>query len=486
MMRRVEELRRQEFVLSRKIVHEEERLAEMETRKGAHAASIENKKVIAKQVQALENQLELANVRLGKSLQDNRRLVEDIGECRRNRAAFDVVYKRTEKQLQVKQLQARKMAQCAEETQIARDKIRMELDNLRVMSDQERFNFSATVVDSSQSLGALRSTLTHSPLTFSSAAEVATMSFLDAEATLKQRRQTAKALWRLGSDKAADKLKLDRLQQYRADAKRISDATQLSLEQFLSVLEEGDDRHFDMFQHVNSLSAEIEKLEEAVAQVRYTLESKRARMRREEVDAARSCQELRELVVKKESMAEDLFDKHDGAKSLLGKLKHSMMGLCNTLRVPGSSLEILTDATVRVLSDKEIVTLFGAAEMRIDELIRRFCQEVDPTEPLFVSLEREGALRGMLEHSVPSSASSSVTKAKDRRKSGRRNAGKSLGVATMLHTGLRSSPVPVAIVPPEIADGATDEFDDDLRPLSRHELQKLHISGKQQYLGGEL
>lgn len=48
------------------------------------------------------------------------------------------------------------------------------------------------------------------------------MSFLDAEATLKQRRQTAKALWRLGSDKAADKLKLDRLQQYRADAKRIS------------------------------------------------------------------------------------------------------------------------------------------------------------------------------------------------------------------------------------------------------------------------
>ena len=168
------------------------------------------------------------------------------------------------------------------------------------------------------------------------------MSFLDAEATLKQRRQTAKALWRLGSDKAADKLKLDRLQQYRADAKRISvrwrggvgrwlaclagvktlspavvplcsilplvtyfprthvsccvcvcvlghvqDATQLSLEQCLSVLEEGDDRHFDMFQHVNSLSAEIEKLEEAVAQVRYTLESKRARMRREEVDAAR-------------------------------------------------------------------------------------------------------------------------------------------------------------------------------------------------------
>lgn len=179
--------------------------------------------------------------------------------------------------------------------------------------------------------------------------------------------------------------------------------------------------------------------------------------------------------------------------------------------------------------------------MRIDELIRRFCQEVDASEPLFVSLEREGALRGMLEHSVPSSASSSgaclrsmviiprcrllhlalplvcpprrraaplrgaclrvpkrsarvcrrgdlcaVTKAKDRRKSVRRNASKSTGAAAMVHTGLRSSPMPVAIVPPEIADGATDEFDDDLRPLSRHELQKLHISGKQQYLGGEL
>ncbi len=79
-----------------------------------------------------------------------------------------------------------------------------------------------------------------------------------------------------------------------------------------------------------------------------------------------------------------------------------------------------------------------------------------------------------------------VAKAKERRKSVRRNASKTTGAATIVHTGLRSSPVPVAIVPPEMADGATDDFDDDLRPLSRHELQKLHLTGKQQYLGGEL
>ena len=43
--------------------------------------------LIAKQISTLENTLELANVKLGRTLLDNRKLIDEIGECRRNRGA---------------------------------------------------------------------------------------------------------------------------------------------------------------------------------------------------------------------------------------------------------------------------------------------------------------------------------------------------------------------------------------------------------------
>ncbi len=47
------------------------------------------------------------------------------------------------------------------------------------------------------------------------------------------------------------------------------------------------------------------------------------------------------------------------------------------------------------------MVLTGSAEKRIDEMVRRFCSEIDPLDPLYVVLEREGALRGMQEHAAP-------------------------------------------------------------------------------------
>ena len=57
------------------------------------------------------------------------------------------MFKRAEKQLQVKQAQARKMAQQVVDTQEARDRVKDQLDHLRLMSDQERESFGVAVGD---------------------------------------------------------------------------------------------------------------------------------------------------------------------------------------------------------------------------------------------------------------------------------------------------------------------------------------------------
>ena len=72
-----------------------------------------------------------------------------------------------------------------------------------------------------QNLGTLRQGLTHSPLVFSSHADIVASTSFDAEPTIKARRLNAKALWRLGADKTADRLRIDRLHQYRSDIRKI-------------------------------------------------------------------------------------------------------------------------------------------------------------------------------------------------------------------------------------------------------------------------
>ena len=70
---------------------------------------------------------------------------------------------------------------------------------------------------------------------------------------------------------------------------------------------------------------------------------------------------------------------------------------CRPLISPADVLLLLTGSTVCA----------GAAEKRIDELIRKYCSEVERSDPLFHALEMEGSLRGMMEHVAPTSASSS-------------------------------------------------------------------------------
>ncbi len=168
----------------------------------------------------------------------------------------------------------------------------------------------------------------------------------------------------------------------------------------------------------------------------------------------------------------------------------------------------------------------GAAEKRIDELIRRFCSEIEHTDALFRSLEKQGALRGMLEHSLPRSAASSgsfhflplrdqcshvseqlftfgfsaslplafllmlpalavhhsriIPVAKVKVKRGKRDSSVRSGLSSFLVPPPTIRPENgqvLSIVPPELGDLGTEDGDDDVRPLSRHEIgvaMKLH------------
>jgi hypothetical protein len=177
----------------------------------------------------------------------------------------------------------------------------------------------------------------------------------------------------------------------------------MDLEAFITFLEEGDDRKFDMFRHVNNMSTEVEKMEAAVSALSHKVGAIRTKQRREDLDATRTCEELQMQVDSKEELAEQLHNKQEVcasgctpvrglrlpgscpprltrspavfrplpnapfsqsqvAKLLLTKLKLAVMSLCNGARAPGSCLELLVESSVRAMADSAISSLFGTLE----------------------------------------------------------------------------------------------------------------------------
>ena len=61
----------------------------------------------------------------------------------------------------------------------------------------------------------------------------------------------------------------------------------MDLETFIAFMEEGDDRKFDMFRHINQLSTEVEKVEASTHALSVKVSTIRSKQRREDTDASR-------------------------------------------------------------------------------------------------------------------------------------------------------------------------------------------------------
>jgi chromosome segregation ATPase len=190
----------------------------------------------------------------------NKDLREGIDNLRRERVVFDGINAKLSGELHEKKKEMAQIIEISNLAYEARDQALNEMSLMRAHADKEQLSFENEWRDLGRLLEQDKR-LKEKAQTSSTAAK----SFEDKDSKKGQ----VKNNWLLARDKASQKASIDRVQSFEEAFLQIKNATGIdNIDELVQTFIDAEDQNFSLFNYVNELNNEIEKLDESIAEVR--------------------------------------------------------------------------------------------------------------------------------------------------------------------------------------------------------------------------
>lgn len=230
---------------------------------GGINASRENNQAIAKQIQILENRLDKALKKYNEALANNKRLRENIDNLRRERLVFDQIYKKLEKELAEKKKEMARIIEISNKAYEARDAAQAEMAALKQQADKEQQEFEQEWKE----LGKMIEQDRKMKDFMKKEREKLSMQEHRGDMTVEQEQSLKKKVlrgnWGIAKDKASIHASMEKVQSYEEAFAKIQAATGISdIDELVTTFINAEDQNFALFNYVNELNSECEKLEE--------------------------------------------------------------------------------------------------------------------------------------------------------------------------------------------------------------------------------
>ena len=426
-MRKIDMERRRVEELDQHLALSEAAIIQQKKAMGGVGAAKENDQLLIKQVRVLENKLDKTLMNFNEAISHNKKLRDEIDVLRRERITFDEVYKKANKELAEKK---REMANVVEITNIAyeaRDQAHNEIAALRAQGDREAAQFDAEwrelgrIIEHDKKMkeADMRNKL-----------KAAELGLALAEGKETAGMNTSKGDWATEAKKGASQLAL-----YEEAFKQIKKATGMTdIDDLVTAFIAAEDQNFSLFNFVNELNKEQEKLEEQAAELRAEIARYQGSGSVEHVQRKRILLDLEKQLVKMDANTQQYEKRFEATQMIFDALKEGVASMYAKLGCDDpSNRELLGDQGV---TEANILSYLGVIEQRSNEILQMYAAATSPEDVTQV-LGATGPL-------TPSGK------------------GKSGGAAG-----------PATIVPPSTAAEEDDDEDSDdgSAPLTREELQ---------------
>lgn len=275
---------------------------EQRQKMGGINASRENNQAIAKQIQILENRLDKALKKYNEALANNKRLRENIDNLRRERLVFDQIYKKLEKELAEKKKEMARIIEISNKAYEARDAAQAEMAALKQQADKEQQEFETEWKELGKMIEQdrkMKDFMKKEREKLSLQEHRGDMT-VEQEQTLK--KKVLRGNWGIAKDKASIHASMEKVrivsfqrpaypptlpcrlrsnlpgspshaphpkprqvQSYEEAFAKIQAATGISdIDELVTTFINAEDQNFALFNYVNELNSECEKLEEQV------------------------------------------------------------------------------------------------------------------------------------------------------------------------------------------------------------------------------
>mmetsp|Transcript_18972 Transcript_18972/g.62413 ORF Transcript_18972/g.62413 Transcript_18972/m.62413 type:complete len:307 (-) Transcript_18972:2125-3045(-) len=226
---------------------------------------------------------------------------ESIDNLRREKQGFDQIYKKLEKDLNEKKNEMQKIIEMSNVAYEVRDKAQQEMAMLKIQADREQASFEAEwkelgkLIEDDRKMKELMRQREKAGIGPNG-------KFEDED---KLRKKIMKGNSSISKDKAAQQAALHKVQSYEEAFAKIQASTGISdIDELVATFIEAEDKNFSLFNYVNELNNEVEKLEEQIADTRMEIEKHRGKGQNNDNQRKQILIDLEDKLAKTEAKAE--------------------------------------------------------------------------------------------------------------------------------------------------------------------------------------
>lgn len=375
--RRIEELDRQ-------IKEMETTILEQRKEMGGVNASRDNNEQVQKQIRRLENRLDKALVKFNEALAHNKSLRATIDNLRRERSVFDGIYKKLERELQEKKTKMAEIIEISNAAYQARDEAQAQMVQLKAQADREQAEFEdkwnqlGNLVAKDQRMraflqlkeGAGKDAAGGAGAGAGADGGAAGSADPAVEEESKLRRRVEKGAVAIKKDRASIHQSMERVREYEEAFARIQSATRISdIDTLVSTFVQAEDHNFALFNHLNDLSSEMERLDESIGEIKAELEKYSGEGSAQDSRRKVIMADLEDQLAKTEAKAAQYEKRHQEAVATVQALKSGIASVYERL---GCSNDMLGSAGV---TESNLLSYLGAIEERTNELLRTYREQ---------------------------------------------------------------------------------------------------------------
>jgi len=438
--RRIEELDKQMDMMQKKIWDQRQKM-------GGINASRENNQAIAKQIQILENRLDKALKRYNEALANNKRLRENIDNLRRERLVFDQIYKKLEKELAEKKKEMARIIEISNKAYEARDAAQAEMSALKSQADKEQQEFEQEWKELGKMIEQDRKMKDFMKKEREKLSQQEHRGDMTVEQEASLKKKVLRGNWGIAKDKASIHASMEKVQSYEEAFAKIQQATGISdIDELVTTFINAEDQNFALFNYVNELNGECEKLEEQIAEIKAEIEKYKGQGLNTDNQRKKILKDLEDRLARTEAKADQYEKKYEAAMKTVNALKGGIQSIFNKIgcNTP-ANMEMLGNEGV---TETNMMQYLGIIEQRTNEILQLYA----------ATQAREGVVDAQ-GNTVP--AVSSI-----------------LGQGPQMPAGRNN----ISIQPPTTTDEAYDSEEDsdeeeEDRPYSRDELKAKTMRG---------
>lgn len=476
--KKIESERRKINNLDRDITEMEYKNLDQRQKMGGVNASKENHQLISKQIKILENRLDKALVKFNESLAANKQLRQQIDTLRRERVVFDGIYKKLERELHEKRKEMAAIIKDSNDAYQARDKAQNEMLALKAEADRDKAQFEeewqklAELLDSDRrererlrlqqlEAGAASAAVPKARRAPAAGGGAAEGSVSLASASIISGPGGAGGNGGQGALVQAGALDGTRShggegalapvgdeKDYDAEFLVIQEATGLDdIEEIVAKFHAAEEKNFSLFNYVNDLNSEIERLEQRIAETKGEIEKYKGQGVSTDTYRKKMLRQLEDRLARTTAKADDYDKQAQKAAKTIGTLKQGIQGIFSRIGAGVGNSGVEEMLGNQGVTESNIMQYLGLIEQRTSEILRNYAASQNLGDT------RTGA-----------------------------HGGGPAGLPPARDPVPAPAQPPLRIQPPALDDFSSgDETDqeDDERPLTRAELQKKTHRGLQ-------